>query len=97
MKGIKKYLNVSILDWLGVVEGGISILLCLRILNDSYDVVYWIHPNGDWKIDFDENFKGKFKIQNPYEMENLKDLLIYIDKDVLPKRTDIWKEFELEL
>jgi hypothetical protein len=93
----EKKVNVSILDWMGKMRGGVSIMLSLNILKDSYYIIYWIHPNGDFKFVIDEEFLEKFEIDNIYNYPPFKDLKDYIDYKVLPTKEKIWEEFDIKI
>jgi len=95
MNEFDKYVNVSIIDWIGVVDDGVSVLLNLKILEESYNVVYWISPKGERIFDFDDDFKIRFGISEPYDIPNISEFVNYVEYKVLPKKEEIWKEFGL--
>lgn len=91
----EKKVNVSIMDWLGVMKGGISVMLSLNILNESYYIIYWFNPNEKYILIMDDDFLEKYNIDNIYDYPYFKDLKNYIDLKVLPSRKEIWEEFKI--
>lgn len=97
MNNFNEYVNISILDWIGKVRGGVSVLLTFKIINDTYDIVYWFHPNGEYRIIMDKRFMIKFNIENIYEQPYFDELKDYIDHKVLPSKSEIWSEYDIEV
>jgi hypothetical protein len=91
----EKKVNVSILDWLGELKDGVSVMLSLNILDESYYMIYWFNPNEEYILIIDDEFLEKYKIDNIYNYPYFKDLKNYIDFKILPSREEIWDEFKI--
>lgn len=89
------YVGIDILDWLGLYNSGVTILLNFRIKEKNYDILYWIKPNGDFRLVIDDIFLTDYQISNIYKYKHFKDLKNYIDLKVLPEKEEIWKEYGL--
>lgn len=87
--------SVSIIDWIGVIDDGVAVILSLVINEKSYEMMYWFN-NKKFRITLDENFYINYpKIKNIYEYEYLIDLIYHIDTNVLPSREEIFKTFKI--
>ncbi len=87
--------SVSIIDWIGVIDDGIAVILSLMINDKSYEMMYWFN-NEKFRITIDENFYNDYpKIKNLYEYEYLIDLIYHVDTNVLPTREEIFKTFNV--
>jgi hypothetical protein len=64
-------------------------------MDQTYDVVYWFHPNGKYRIVMDQNFKDRFNISSIYQQPYFDEFKNYIDYKVLPSRDEIWKEYDI--
>lgn len=86
--------NISIIDYIGVVENGIGILLSIKVIDDIYELIYWFDINGNIKIIPEEEFLTLLNINDIYKY---KDLDKFIDKIemVIPDKIDILSEFNL--
>jgi len=89
-------ISISIIDFIGKMDDGVCVILSMIINDKPYEVLYWFNKNNNYRFVIDEKFYNDFpQIKNIYEYEPLKDLIVYIDHELLPKREEIWKEFGL--
>ena len=71
-------------------------ILSLFLYEKTYEIIYWINPKNEFRINIEDNFYNDFpSIKNIYNYEYLIDLLYHIDTEVLPQRNVIFKEFGL--
>lgn len=94
-------ISVSLIDYIGIVPSeeygdGVGIILSLFLYEKTYEIIYWINPKNEFRINIEDNFYNDFpSIKNIYNYEYLIDLLYHIDTEVLPQRNVIFKEFGL--
>lgn len=93
MNEINDYVKVSIIDYIGKVENGVAILMNLIFLEKSYEFVYWISENGNYRINFENNFLNEFHIKDIYKFPPITHLIKYLDNEILPPKKDIFDEF----
>ncbi|MCK9445828.1 hypothetical protein M0Q50_02930 [bacterium] len=87
-------ISISLVDFIGRIDDGVATILSMMINDKNYELMYWFNKNDNYRIVIDDKFYEDFpSVKDIYEFEYLKDLIIYIDKKVLPTRTDIWTEF----
>ena len=85
--------GISIIDFVGKFEDGIAVNLSMVYENKAYFLMYWFNKEGKRRIVAEDEFYKDFNFKSIYELPHIKELFIYIDNEVLPKREDIWKEF----
>jgi hypothetical protein len=87
-------ISVSLIDYIGVVENGVGVILSLVLIDKQYEIIYWFDQQNNFTITIEDSFYEDFpKVKNIYEYEYLIDLLFHIDTEVLPPREDIFNEF----
>lgn len=89
-------IEISILDWKGVIKNGVGVVLKMKVLDTlTFDFFYWFNKEGYYKLLADDRFLNMMNINNMHEYKYINDLKRYIDLKILPKREKIWKEFDL--
>jgi hypothetical protein len=87
-------ITISIIDFIGIVDDGVGVILSLLIDEKSYEIIYWFNKNNDYRLVIEDKFYKNYPhVKNIYDYEYFSDLIKYIDNKVLPKREEIWKEF----
>lgn len=86
-------INLSLVDYIGKLENGVAVILSMLIDTETYEIIYWFNPEGKYRINFEDKFYEKFKIDDIYEYKYLPDLIHHIDNNVLPSKEEIFKEF----
>jgi len=87
-------ISISLVDFIGKIDDGVGMILSMMIFDKSYEVMYWINKNDNYRIVVDDNFYIDYpSVADIYTFDRLKDIIIYIDKELLPSREEIWKEF----
>lgn len=87
-------ISVSLIDYVGVIDDGVAVILSLMLNDKPYEIIYWFNPKNDFRINIEQSFYDDFpNIKNLYEYEYLLDLLFHIDTQVLPDRKEIFTEF----
>lgn len=85
-------INFSIIDYVGVVDLGVAILLSLKIDENMYEFVYWFNIFGDYRLVPDDDFLELIGVKSIYEFKLFDDLIKKIE-DVIPNKIDILCEF----
>lgn len=85
-------MNISIIDYIGEMNGGIGLLLSLVIKDDAYELSYWYNRDGLVRMVADDNLLTKLKVKNIYEYQHIQSLLDYIYLS-LPEPEKILEEF----
>ena len=88
-------ISVSLFDWGGVQNNGVSAILSLNIDDKIYKFIYWFNKVGDFRLIADDEFKDDYNIENIYEMEFSLILMKYVDDNILPKKEEIFKTFNI--
>lgn len=84
---------ISIIDYIGEINNGVAILLSMKIMDNIYEIGYWLDKNDNYIMSADDNFLKDFKITNIYEYKNYKTLAYYIYTFVLDNKDEIFNEF----
>jgi len=84
---------ISIIDYIGEINGGVAVLLSIKVRDKIYQLLYWFTRDDNYIMSIDENFLRDYNIKNIYEYENYKKLAFYIHTFVLNNKEEIFKEF----
>lgn len=84
---------ISIIDYIGEINNGVAILLSMKIMDNIYEIGYWLDKNDNYIMSADDNFLKNYKITNIYEYKNYKTLAYYIYTFVLDNKDEIFNEF----
>jgi len=84
---------ISIIDYIGEINGGVAVLLSIKVRDKIYQLLYWFTRDDNYIMSIDENFLRDYNIKNIYEYENYKKLAFYIHTFVLNNNEEIFKEF----
>jgi len=86
--------SISIVDYIGLVQNGISCILSLNVDDKYYEIIYWfnIKDYKDARVVVDTQFLIDFKIVDIYKYEYFDVLVMYIDS-VLPDKKELIKKF----
>ena len=85
-------IKTGIIDYIGEVNGGVSISVSLTIDTYSFQGVYWIHPDKYHTLEVEANFLKLFGSKKIEDLPFLEELVEDI-KNILPEREEIFKEF----
>lgn len=86
-------ISVSLIEVIGVIEDGITLLLSLNIDENIYQFIYWINRDMEYKIAFDDNFLKDFNIKSVDEITSLDDLALYINVNIIGSIDDLFEKF----
>lgn len=92
MEDDKIILSVSIIDYIGVVNNGVSLLLSVIILDEIYEVGYWFNKKGNTLIMPDDKMLKKLNVKSIYDYEYI-DKLITLIYASIDKKEEILNEF----
>lgn len=84
---------ISVIDYIGEINGGIAVLLSMKVKDKIYQIVYWFDKDDNYLISADENFLIDYEIKTIYEYKYYKKLAYYIHTFVLDNKKEIFKEF----
>jgi hypothetical protein len=86
-------LKTALIDWIGVVEGGVSALVSLTFDdNDTFEAIYWTHPDGRRGVELEETLLEIFEIDSSEELFFYVELLNDIEL-ILPSKEEIYTQF----
>ena len=85
-------IHTSVIDYLGEVNGGVSISISLTLYDYSFEAIYWIHPDKYHTLEIDPKFLKLFGVEKTEDLGFLKEMIEDIDKTI-PDREEIFKEF----
>lgn len=78
-------LDISIKDYLGILQDGVSVILSIKLDNEIFESMYWYNENTNLIILDDEL---EFKIGAIQEKEYYADLILYL-KETCPTFSEI--------
>jgi hypothetical protein len=84
---------ISVIDYIGEINGGVAVLLSMKVKEKIYEISYWFDKENNYRISSDDNFLQDYNIKDIYEYKNYKKLAYYIHTFVLDNKEEIFKEF----
>ena len=84
---------ISVIDYIGEINGGVAVLLSMKVKEKIYEISYWFDKENNYRISVDDNFLQDYNIKDIYEYKNYKKLAYYIHTFVLDNKEEIFKEF----
>jgi len=84
---------ISVIDYIGEINGGVAVLLSMKVKDKIYEIAYWFDKENNYRISVDDNFLQDYNIKDIYEYKNYKKLAYYIHTFVLDNKEEIFKEF----
>ena len=84
---------ISVIDYIGEINGGVAVLLSMRVNDKIYEIAYWFDKENNYRISAGDNFLQDYNVKDIYEYKNYKKLAYYIHTFVLDNKEQIFKEF----
>lgn len=84
---------ISVIDYIGEINGGVAVLLSMKIKDKIYQIAYWFDKDNNYLISTDDIFLQDYGLKDIYEYKNYKKLAYYIHNFVLDNKEEIFKEF----
>ena len=84
---------ISIIDYIGEINGGVAVLLSIKVKEKIYQLLYWFNREDNYIMSIDENFLRDYNVKSIYEYKNYKKLAYYIHNFILENKEEIFKEF----
>jgi len=84
---------ISVIDYIGEINGGVALLLSMKVIDKIYQIAYWFDKENNYRISVDDIFLHDYNIKDIYEYKNYKTLAYYIHTFVLDNKAEIFKEF----
>lgn len=86
-------IKTSLIDYIGELNGGVSIAISLTLEDDfSFEAVYWIHPDGKYIIEVEDDFLKLFGIDDIQNLPFIDELVADINS-IISKKEEIFKAF----
>lgn len=86
-------IKTSLIDYIGELNGGVSIAISLTLENDfSFEAIYWIHPDGKYLLETDDNFLKLFGVSDSQDLPFIDELIVDIDS-ILASKEEIFENF----
>lgn len=85
-------MSLSIIDYIGKMENGVSLLLNLVYNDISYEIGYWFDNNGNIKIVPENKLLDKLEVNNIYEYDKINELIYFIHNNI-PNKNEILNKF----
>lgn len=85
-------IQTSVVDYLGEVNGGVSILISLTMYDYSFEGVYWIHPDQYNTLELDPDFLKLFGVEKTEDLVFLYELIEDLN-GTIPDTEEIFKQF----
>ena len=84
-------LKTSIGDYLEPINGGVCILIIITLYDFTFQGIYWLHPNGNYFLECEQNFLKLWGVENtlkiPFYIDLCKDI-----ECILPDKEQLFKE-----
>jgi hypothetical protein len=87
-------MNISIIDYIGIMDDGIGVILSWNIDDKFYELVFWFNKENRYKLYASDELLKRLKVEDIYEWDQVKNLIIYINA-VLPPKEKIYDQFNL--
>ena len=84
---------ISVIDYIGEINGGVAVLLSMKVQEKIYEIAYWFDKSNNYRISVGDNFLQDYNIKDIYEYKDYKKLAYYIHTFVLDNKDEIFKEF----
>jgi len=89
-------MNISIIDYIGNVNGGVGVLMSWLIDDQCYEFIFWFDINNEYKIYTQKDLNDKLGIKEDiHEWEYVEDFIIYINS-IIPSKMKIFEEFDIK-
>jgi len=88
-------MNITIIDYIGVIKGGVTILMSWIINDEYFEFIFWFDEKNDYKIYTEDNLNNKLGINDIYEWCQLENFIIYLNS-IIPPKKEIFNEFNIE-
>ncbi|MFA5585505.1 MAG: hypothetical protein WDA02_03050 [Saccharofermentanales bacterium] len=85
-------MTLSIIDYIGKMENGVSLLLNLVYDNISYEIGYWFDKDGNIKIVPENKLLDNLGVSNIYEYDKINELIYFIHNNI-PNKIEILNKF----
>jgi len=85
-------LSVSIIDYLGVMEDGVGLLLSVMIFDELYEIAYWFNREGKVSFVPEEKLLNKLGVDSIYDYDRIEDLIMVVHANI-PNIDKILDEF----
>jgi len=87
-------MNISIIDYIGIVKDGISILMSWVIDDDYFEFIFWFNKKHDYRIYASDDLLKKLEIVDINKWDQIENFIVYLNS-IIPPKEEIFKEFEL--
>lgn len=88
----ERVVSVSVIDYIGKMGDGITLLLSVMIFDQLYEVAYWFNREGKIKIVPEDKMLKKLNVESIYKYEHIEDLIMVIHSNI-PNVDKILDEF----
>ena len=55
---------ISIIDYIGEINGGVAVLLSMKVKENIYQLVYWFNKEDNYIMSVDENFLKDYNVKS---------------------------------
>lgn len=91
---MENLISVSVIDYIGEMNGGVSLLLNVIINEISYEVAYWFNRNGEVRFVPEQKLLDKLNVKSIYEYNKFEELVMVIHSNI-PNVDKILDEFNV--
>lgn len=92
MDNVESPISVSVIDYIGQIGDGVSLLLNVIIFDELYEIAYWFNEKGQVRIVPEQKFLDKLQVDSVYEYHGVDDLIMLIHSNI-PQVDKILDEF----
>lgn len=85
-------MTLSIIDYIGKMENGVSLLLNLVYNDISYEIGYWFDKDGNIKIVPENKLLDNLGLSDIYEYDKINELIYFIHNNI-PNKEEILNKF----
>lgn len=84
---------ISVIDYIGEINGGVALLLSMKVIDKIYQIAYWFDKENNYRISVDDVFLQDYNLKDIYDYKDYKKLAYYIHTFILDNKDEIFKEF----
>jgi hypothetical protein len=85
-------ITVAIIDYIGKIGEGVSLLMCLVTQDETFEFTYWYDRKGNIRLVPEQRLLDRLKVKNIYEYVRINELVYFIHHSI-PDPDKILDEF----
>lgn len=88
-------MDISIIDYIGPVNGGFAILMSWILLDDYYEFIFWFNEDNEYRIYTNDDINKKLGVDDIHDWNLINEFIVHINS-IIPSKKEIYKEFNIK-